>query len=354
MQKLQTYFGIRVVLTPDLDPIRLEALRDRVELIRQRYDYSPEEYHLYLHTLRIYEESSHFGFTGGPGQRLKCLGITFTVNFKQRSKGDIKFLNDEAESRLPPGVTLTSHPYEMTFSVEGTYFDQSLAFHNELIMFVRKTVKPAHRKVRATISAEPTSAFAERLGDRNLKLRSKFNRFLTKELLLRAPAKPAEPAASDTKQAVTTPSKSIFISYSRRDMRWLNRLLIHLKPFERCGLITPWSDKEIAAGQDWRREINKALDSAAVAVLLISADFMASDFIATSELPPLLQKAKNNGITIIPVIISPSAWTDLEELNWLQSLNANDRPLLGRKKLEQEEVLKKVAQKSLEVLSTNR
>jgi hypothetical protein len=352
MQKLQTYFGVRVVLTPDLDPIRLDAVQDRVQIIRQRYDYNVDEYHLYLHTLRIWAEDSHFGVAGGLSQRLKCLGITFSVNPKQQSEKEIKFLNDEAVNRLPPGVTLAAHPYEVTFSLDGRFFDEQQAFNNELIAFVRKTVKPNHRKIRAAVWAEPTPLFAERLRERNLSLRSKFTPFLSRPVSLGAPAVPAQRSAGSGEETARrrSPSKTVFISYSHLDGKWRDRLLVHLKPYERRGLLSPWSDKQIAAGQDWEKEIRKALEAASVAVLLVSADFMASDYIATRELPPILERAQREGVTIIPVILSPSAWTDLEEFRWLQSINANDRPLLGRKKVEQEEVWENVRRRIEAVL----
>ncbi len=80
---------------------------------------------------------------------------------------------------------------------------------------------------------------------------------------------------------------NVFISYSHKDKKWLERLQAHLKPLERAGLVDRWDDTRIEAGDEWRKEIRQALDAARVVVLLVSADFMASDFIAKDELPPL-------------------------------------------------------------------
>src|SRR5690349_4122324 len=95
----------------------------------------------------------------------------------------------------------------------------------------------------------------------------------------------------------------IFISYSHADSKWLERLKRHLKPLAREGLEC-WDDTHIRPGDDWHQEISTALDMAQAAILLISPDFFASDFIDEDELPPLLAAAEGKGVRILPVIIS--------------------------------------------------
>lgn len=103
--------------------------------------------------------------------------------------------------------------------------------------------------------------------------------------------------------------KSIFVSYNHTDATVLARLLVHLRPLERAGLVDVWNDTRLVAGDDWKQEVDLALASAAAAVLLVSADFLASDFIVDNELPPLLESAEAKGTRIIPVIVKPCRYT---------------------------------------------
>ena len=116
-----------------------------------------------------------------------------------------------------------------------------------------------------------------------------------------------------------------------------------MKPLERRGLFDLWDDTRIKPGAIWRREIEQALAAAQVAILLISADFLASDFIDTKELPPLLAAAEATGCRILPIIVSPSLFADTE-LSQFQTVNSPDKPLIDMNHAAQEKVFLTVAQ----------
>lgn len=135
----------------------------------------------------------------------------------------------------------------------------------------------------------------------------------------------------------------VFVTYAHADAQFLARLRVHLRPFERRALVDVWADTKIRPGQLWQAEIEKALSRAAVAVVLVSADFLASEFVANNELPPLLAAASSSGVKILPIILKPCAFTDIEELAQFQALNDPAKPLLSVGEAEQEAVWLTVA-----------
>lgn len=126
-------------------------------------------------------------------------------------------------------------------------------------------------------------------------------------------------------EAMTQPT--VFISYSHRDEEWKDRLVTQLGVLQSHGLLDLWDDRRIGAGKDWEQEIQKAIATASVAILLVSANFLTSPFILGEEMPRLLERRDKEGLHIFPVIIKPSAWDKVGWLSRMQCRPKDGRPL---------------------------
>jgi len=150
----------------------------------------------------------------------------------------------------------------------------------------------------------------------------------------------------------------VFICYSHKDKEFLDRLKIHLKPLEKNNLIDLWSDQKIKNGDEWQKAIEAALLEAKIAILLISADFLASDFIVDNELPRILDKSAKNELKIIQVIIKPCSFLSNKSLSKYQAVNDPQKPLAGLSIVERENIwagiYKEIEDLSLELLDKER
>jgi TIR domain len=105
-------------------------------------------------------------------------------------------------------------------------------------------------------------------------------------------------------------TKPVFISYSHKDAKWLEKLKQFLRPLEDQELIRVWDDTEIRPGSEWLDDIRKALESARVAVFLLTQNFLDSPFIREKELPVLIEAAKNRGCLIFWIAVSSTTFED--------------------------------------------
>jgi hypothetical protein len=157
---------------------------------------------------------------------------------------------------------------------------------------------------------------------------------------------------------------AIFISYAHKDnessdpaKRWLDRLREQLEPLVQQGEIAVCSDQDIELGDDWHDHIQKHLDGARAAVLLVSPAFLASKYIRNSELPVLFRNAKGKGVKIIPIILRPCLFAESKfkypdpktgpkefTLASLQAAGSPSKALSEMTEGEQDRALLKVAQ----------
>jgi hypothetical protein len=115
---------------------------------------------------------------------------------------------------------------------------------------------------------------------------------------------------------------TVFISYSHRDEAEKNLLLTHLGVLQSHGLLTLWSDDRISGGGDWEDDIEEAMDQAKIAILLVTANFLTSKFILEHEVRRLLERRRDEGLIVFPVIAKPCAW---QSVKWLTRMNVRPK-----------------------------
>ena len=120
----------------------------------------------------------------------------------------------------------------------------------------------------------------------------------------------------------------------------LDELHAHLAYYVQREAIDFWDNTRILPGAKWQEEMNTELQLARVAILLVSADFLASDSITQHELPSLLSSAKQKGTKILCVILRPCAF---EDSDLAQFLPVNTQPLSGLSKVKRDEIWNRVA-----------
>ncbi len=102
----------------------------------------------------------------------------------------------------------------------------------------------------------------------------------------------------------------VFYSYSHKDDEFRIALENHLSLLQRQGLITAWHDRRIGPGGEWREQIDSHLRSADLILLLISADFLASDYCFDVELKCALDRHKAGAALVIPIVVRHVDWSE--------------------------------------------
>lgn len=141
----------------------------------------------------------------------------------------------------------------------------------------------------------------------------------------------------------------IFVSYARQDRVWLEELRKVLKPLVRGSELTVLADDQIRPGESWYDWIEDALVQARIAVLLVSPDFLASDFIANEELPILSRAAAAEGLTVLWIPVGPSLW-ETTPIARYQAAWDPSRPLNSLSHAERERALVDISRNVARVL----
>ena len=101
----------------------------------------------------------------------------------------------------------------------------------------------------------------------------------------------------------------LFYSYSHKDETLRNELEAHLKILHRQGLIAPWHDRQIEAGDEWKHKISDNLERADIILLLVSADFISSDYCYEIEMKRALERHDHNEARVVPVVVRDVNWS---------------------------------------------
>ena len=122
-------------------------------------------------------------------------------------------------------------------------------------------------------------------------------------------------------------SVSVFFSYAHEDEGLRDDLAKQLKLLERQGVISAWHDRQIVAGSEWGSAIDTHLDSAQVILLLISPDFLNSDYCWDIEVKRAMERHEAGEARVIPVILRPVDYWQEASFGKLQALPTNAKPV---------------------------
>ena len=102
----------------------------------------------------------------------------------------------------------------------------------------------------------------------------------------------------------------VFVSYSHKDEDLRVQLSAHLSSLKRQGVISEWHDRKIAPGDEWKKAIDDRINTARIILLLISSDFIASDYCYEIEMQRALERHEKREAVVIPVILRSCNWQD--------------------------------------------
>ena len=120
----------------------------------------------------------------------------------------------------------------------------------------------------------------------------------------------------------------IFLSYAHADEDLKKELDTHLVPLRRSGKIETWNDRELIIGQEWNKEILEELNKADIILLLISKDFIASQYIWEKELEIAMKRHEKGTAKVVPVIVKNCLWQEMPFAK-LQALPKNAKPVMS-------------------------
>jgi archaellum component FlaC len=136
---------------------------------------------------------------------------------------------------------------------------------------------------------------------------------------------PLDTQLGTSSQPIST-SFEVFISYAHEDLKHYKRLDKSLATLKQTKLLTCWYDGKILAGQEWDKLIQDQLDKCQIILLLVSPDFLASDYCQKIEITRAIERHEMNEARVIPIILRPCLWTNTPFAK-LQALPSQGKPV---------------------------
>jgi len=100
----------------------------------------------------------------------------------------------------------------------------------------------------------------------------------------------------------------VFISYSQKDISYLNTLKTHLSYPQRENILKTWDDNDLKPGEEWDKNIQNALKTADIILLLLSPDLLATNYVVETEMKIALERHERKEAIVLPIIIRPCQW----------------------------------------------
>jgi tetratricopeptide (TPR) repeat protein len=140
---------------------------------------------------------------------------------------------------------------------------------------------------------------------------------------------------------------TIFISYSHKDDKWIDLITAHLSVLG----VEIWHDRKIEFGASWSAEIEAALNRAKIAVCLVSADYLFSEYIASVEVPALLERRTSERLVVIPVLVRDVDWKAVPWLGKIQMIPRDGKSIASHFKGRKESVLRELTERVRSIIS---
>jgi len=127
---------------------------------------------------------------------------------------------------------------------------------------------------------------------------------------------------------------TVFFSYSHQDEKLRDKLTTHLKLMERTNVIDTWHDRAIPTGGEWDKKIKTELLEADIILLLISADFLASDYIWDVEVKTAMKRHEAGDAVVVPIVLRDCDWFDAP-FGKLQGLPKDAKPVISYSNMDE-------------------